>query len=130
MKLYLASFFQEEFHGPGRKIGIAVAKPKESDCDLVFDPFAPEADSYWNYHKAKHSDPEAGIKFVEAYEKRLETFCKQVEKDAQEQGKSPIELLPFEDGDSLLSWEHNGNVSYRAHLAEYLRRLGYEVEEN
>ncbi len=131
MKIILASYFQPEYHGTGRKIGISVGKkPHNVECDFVFPQFAPEPESYWAYHQNKHTDPDAGVKFVEAYEARLEAFCAEVEADAKEENKTPIEILPFRNQDSLLSWEKQGSLTYRTHLAKYLERLGYEVEEN
>lgn len=130
ISLVLASFFEPHFHGKGRKIGVAPRKPANVECDLVFDPLSPTADDYFTYHKNKHDGPEAGEKFVEAYKTQLGNFCMQVSKDAKKQGKDITELLPFKDGDTLLSWERKGSVTYRKHLAEYLRDLGYDVIEN
>lgn len=131
MKLVLASYFQPENHGPGRKIGVSPGKPKESptECDVVFQSFVPEG--YWDYHKAKKTDPkEAGVKFVTSYEDQLSKFVESVNEEAKKEGKSPLEILPFKDGDTLLSWENKGNMSYRGILARFLRDLGYEVEES
>lgn len=129
MKLVLASYFQPENHGPGRKIGASPGKPRDvNDCESVFTPFVPN--DYWDYHKNKKTDPEAGRKFVEGYNAQLESFVKEVQAEAAAQGKSVQELLPFQDGDNLLTWEKKGNLSYRAILAKYLTQLGYEVEEN
>lgn len=128
MKLVLASYFQPENHGPGRKIGVSPGKPRDVECDVVFTPFVPN--NYWEYHSNKKTDPDAGRKFVEGYNAQLESFVKEVKSEAESLGKSVQELLPFEDGCSLLSWEKKGNLSYRGILAKYLTQLGYEVEEN
>lgn len=132
MRLVLASFFQPEFHGPGRKIGVAPTKPNNvDDCDLVFAPLSPDADEYYAYHDTKKLDPkQAGEKFVGAYKQRLDEFKRGVKEAAIEQDKPVEELLPFKEGDTLLSWEHRGHLSYRSLLAECLRDLGYEVIEN
>ena len=133
MRLVLASFFQEENHGHGRKIGICPKKPDSEEsvpCDLKFVALDP-GDLYWNYHKQKHSDPDqAGKQFVSAYREKLQHFVEDVRKTASEQGKTVLEVLPFKEGDTLLSWEKKGNTSYRAITAEYLRQLGYDVEES
>jgi hypothetical protein len=50
--------------------------------------------------------------------------------EAESQNKTVQEILPFKDGDTLLSWELKGNLSYRSSVANTLRELGYEVEEN
>jgi|SRR5690606_6036995 len=131
MKLILASYFEEDNHGHGRKIGVAPSKPKDLpyDCDFVFSHLSPE-DLYWEYHKNKKNDPElAGKIFVENFEAKLKDFSNAVVKEAEEKGISNLEVLPFKDGDTLLSWEKGGHTSFRTHIAACLRELGYEVEE-
>jgi hypothetical protein len=44
------------------------------------------------------------------------------------ENKKLIELLPFEDGDTLLSWERYERQSYRPTVAAFLEKLGYEVQ--
>jgi hypothetical protein len=130
MKLVLASYFQPENHGPGRKIGISPSKPKEIECELKFDPLSPEQ-LYWDYHKYKKDDPDmAGKAFNKAFREKLDGFFETVQKDSAAQNKSVFELLPFQEGDTLLSFEHKGHLTYRSIVAEYLRKVGYEVEEN
>lgn len=130
MKIVTASFFQEENHGPGRKIGISPGKPNDVECDTVFYPLSP-GQLYWDYHKQKKAGNEdAGENFVNGYKEQLDNFVHSVKKEAQETGKTVFEVLPFQDGDTLLSWENKGHLTYRAHAAEALRELGYEVEEN
>jgi len=130
-KLVLASFFETEKWGPGRSIGISPGKPKEAkECDLKFDALSP-GDLYWDYHKYKKDDPEiAGKAFEKAFRAQLDTFVKEVNAEAEKQNKSVFDILPFKDGDTLLSWEKGGHMTYRVIVAEYLRKLGYEVEEN
>ena len=128
MKLVLASYFQPENHGDGRKIGVSPGKPRDIECESVFTSFVPA--NYWEYHETKKTDPEAGRKFVEGYNSQLEEFVAEVKQEAEKQGVPVHQLLPFKDGDTLLSWEKKGNLSYRAILAKYLMELGYEVEEN
>jgi len=119
MTLVLASYFEPENHGPGRKIGVSINKPEEGSCEFRFDPFVPNADVFWEYHKTKQTDPLAGKKFSDAYKKQLDEFLEVASK----------EDLPFEDGDTLLSYERKGHLSYRTILAIYLEKLGYEVEQ-
>lgn len=141
MKIYTASFWEPEEHGPGRKIGISPSKPKNLqeecgyDCDMCHEWLSPE-DVYWDYHKAKReasSDEnllkKAGQDFVESYQARLDEFKETLTKESIETGKSIQELIGLEDGDTLLSWERGGNLTFRSHTAEFLRNLGYEVEE-
>lgn len=133
MKLILASFFEEENHGPGRKIGICPKKPTSdsaSESDFVFRPLDP-GQLYWDYHKYKKDDPKmAGEAFVEAYRKQCEEFVSDVKMKAEKDSVSIFDILPFKDGDTLLTWEKKGSTSYRAIAAEYLRELGYDVTEN
>jgi len=133
MKLVLASYFEKDNHGSGRKIGISPGKPKSSDaveCDLRFGALDP-GQLYWDYHKFKKEDPEhAGEAFTVAYKKQCQDFIDDVKDKAAKESKTVFELLPFQDGDTLLSWEKKGNTSYRAIAAEFLRELGYEVVEN
>ena len=132
MQIVLASYFEEDNHGSGRKIGVSPGKPQnlDYDCESVFEPFSP-GDLYWDYHKNKKEDYEqAGQIFSEGYRAKLDAFVESAQAKADEEGVSVLEVLPFKDGDTLLSWEKKGNTSYRAMLADYLRELGYDVEEN
>ena len=129
-KLITASYFQEENHGPGRKIGISPGKPNQAQCDLRFEPLDP-GELYWDYHKEKKIDPKAaGENFISGYRAQCQAFVNAVKDEVESTGKSVFEILPFKEGDNLLSWENKGNTTYRAIAAEYLRELGYEVEEN
>jgi hypothetical protein len=78
----------------------------------------------------KSGDENAGEVFREKYQEQLKTFVDNLKKEAAEQNKELTELLPFEEGDTLLAWERKGNLSYRTMLAETLREIGYDVEEN
>lgn len=141
MKLYTASYWEPEVHGPGRKIGISPSKPKNLqeecgyDCDFCHEYLSPE-DVYWDYHKAKKAagddkelQKKAGDDFVTNYKARLKEFKEAVERESYNTGKSVQDLIGFEDGDTLLSWERGGHLTFRTHAAEFLRELGYEVEE-
>lgn len=141
MKLYTASFWEPEVHGPGRKICISPSAPKnlKEECgyepDFVHEYLSPE-DVYWDYHKAKKAADgdadllqKAGEDFVANYVARLDEFKVALEKQAAETGQSVQDLIGFEDGDTLLSWERGGHTTFRTHTAEFLRGLGYEVEE-
>lgn len=132
MKLVLASYFEPQYHGEGRKIGISPGKPSNLafECNILFDYFSP-GDLYWNYQKTKNIDyEEAGKVFVSGYREQLDTFFAELKESAKEENKTIQELLPFSEGDTLLSWEKKSSTSYRAILAEYLREAGYDVEEN
>ena len=141
MKIYTASYWEPEFHGFGRKIGISPSKPKNLreevgyDCNLFHEFLSPE-EIYWNYHKEKKeagNDEEllkqAGERFTISYNERLEFFKKCLFEEAESSGKSIYELIGLKDGDTLLSWERSDNTTFRTFAAKCLRDLGYDVEE-
>jgi hypothetical protein len=147
VKIYLASYFEPENHGPGRKIGISPGKPQNLidecgyDCEISYPGLSPDQ-AYWDYHSAKkiamkENDEdrkaelmqEAADNFVDSYQKILDSFVAEVEKQAQATGKSIFEVIGLEDGDTLLSWERCGHTTYREHAAKALVKLGCEVVE-
>lgn len=128
MKLYLASYFQPENHGPGRLIGISYGKPKDTDAPYVYRQFVPSADIWFKYKDlAKENQEKASATFEVDYKQQIGNFVNQLTKDAKAQGKSPMEMLPLESGDTLASWEKDGHLTYRLLLAPFLQELGYEV---
>lgn len=141
MKIYTASFFEPEYHGKGRKIAICPSKPKTLqeefgyDCDLKYEGLSPE-DIYWDYLKNKKAangneelSKKAGQNFASNYMNRLEQFKLEVEKISKETGDNILDIIGLQDEDTLLSWERGGNLTFRTHTADFLRSLGYEVEE-
>ena len=141
MKIYTASYWEPDFHGPGRKIGISPSKPNNLmdecgyECDLCFRDLSPE-DVYWDYHKAKKAAGDdddllkvAGDNFVDSYQERLNNLGASYIKHARETGKSIQDLIGLEEGDTLLSWERGGHRTFRTHTAAFLREMGYDVEE-
>lgn len=140
MKLYLASFLEPGNFGPsGRIVGISFNSPppkakEETQVSLesvgLFEPFAPSKELIHNYQEQKFDGiKEAGNNFSVAYEQQLEDYCQELEQEAIKENCSMLELLPFEDGDTLCSWERNDRTHYRGTLAKYLKRLGYEVSD-
>lgn len=129
MKLILASYFESEKHGSGRKIGISPSKPKDVECEFKFEPLDP-GQLYWDYHRMKKTNPDLAVKvFIEEYTKQCNKFVEEVLKDAEEQKKTVNELLNFQNEDNFLSWEKGENPSHRNIAADCLRKLGYDVEE-
>ena len=129
MKLYLASFEEHHNHGPGRKIAIADTKPDFYDVDGAFTFLMPKQEITHEYRKMQIANQmKAASFFNKEYKQQLSDFCSDVLKNAGEQNTDPTSLLPFKDGDSLLSWERESFTSYRPVVAEYLKKLGYEVE--
>lgn len=122
MRLVMASYFEPENHGEGRKIGITSGKPRNVEVDFRFDSFDP-GELYWDY-KNKKIDSDT---FVSEYKRKMAEFVSDVRETAKAEGKSVEEVLPFEDGDTLLSWEHSGHTSFREFVAAALVELGYDV---
>lgn len=121
--IYLAAYTQTENHGPGKKIAIAYSKPDDLQVAGVFEPFIPKESISLEYKERQlNSQSEASEHFVAAYTEQLQEFFDKVAKD----GKA-TEVLPFEDGDTLLTWERHGRRSIRPVLAEVLKKAGYEV---
>lgn len=128
MKIYLASFFEKENHGPGKLISVSLDKPNVH-TDGVFEKFAPTKKISDNYIKDQSEDQVmASQNFISNYKKQLDLFYNEVLKAAQESKVSPIEVLPFSDGDTLACWEREGYTNYRSLLAACLSEFGYEVE--
>ena len=74
MKIILASYWEPENHGPGRKIGISPGKPRglKYKCDFVLEALSPDDDCYYKYHEQKTKDYErAGQEFVQEYTDKL-----------------------------------------------------------
>lgn len=129
MKLYLASFFEPDNYGPGRKISVATGVPKDIKVNSSFDPLVPEG--MREYYRERNNDMKAaGEKFEISYNAQLDKLYKNLVEDAKNENKEIKELLPFQDGDTLLSWEKSGNTSYRLLLNDFLKKLGYEVALN
>ncbi|MFA6201548.1 MAG: hypothetical protein WC679_14215, partial [Bacteroidales bacterium] len=68
--------------------------------------------------------------FIVEFKKQLDEFYNKVVKAAQAKNITPIELLPFKENDTLVSWERKANTHYRGLIAELLKKLGYEIVEN
>ena len=151
MKIVLASYFAEETHGPGRKIGITHDKPPalddlDYDCEFRYEALAPDRGDMigyyvdrnklkkeaggWNFDEdQKERFKKIGKKFSDAYEEKLKKFVDHVIAESEETGRTPQDIVGLEEGDTLLSLEKGGNTSYRSLTAEYLRKLGYDVNE-
>ena len=153
MQIVLASYFQPENHGPGRKIGITHDRPQKLDeevdyeCTQTYQALAPDKYSMieyyvernkikkeaggWNFDDEQQERfDEIGKVFQDAYREKLQSFVDEVNKQASDSDKTVFEIVGLEDGDTLLSLEKAGNKSYRSMTAEYLRKLGYNVRES
>lgn len=132
MKLFLASFLQRENFGPGNVISICRgSKPKDCDVKQQFVHFIPAQSLLDQYYLLRNNDQKAaGELFVTGYQSQLQQTIDEIIKEAAKTTLSPIQVLPFKDGDTLCSWERKQNNNYRKILAPYLERLGYEVVLN
>lgn len=132
MKLYLASFLEPHNFGPGRIIGIANGdKPDHLECELVFKELIPNIEIMKEYRTLYLKDrKKASANFINGLTKQLDQFLEDVLNECKKENKTPMELLPFEDGDTLGSWERKAFTNYRVLIAPYLEKLGYEVVVN
>ena len=129
MKLFLASFLQKENFGPGTVISICNgSKPRDTVVKQQFKHFIPSQELINTYYDVVAEEPEKASKiFVSGYQKQLEEVVTSIRQEAEKEGVTPTDILPFRDGDTLCSWERSHNNNYRKILAPYLEKLGYEV---
>lgn len=132
MKIYLTSFLESNNFGPGRMIGIANGnKPNYIKCDLIFKELIPSNEIMLSYNKECFKNAKKASKsFITNFTGQLDRFYTDVVSSAKEEKVTPQELLPFEEGDSLGSWERKEYTNYRKLIAPYLEKLGYEVVNN
>ena len=132
MKLYLASFLEPHNFGPGRVISIANGdKPDHIECDQVFPWLVPSIETTKQYRDESLNNPKvAGKNFVDRFTSELDAFMDELTETCKKDGVTPQDILPFEDGDTLASWERADFTNYRRLVAPYLEKLGYEVVNN
>ena len=135
MKLFLASFLERDNFGPGKVIAIIDPrgnnKPDDIKCDSFFKPFTPSAELVDSYQGMRGNDPAgAADMFTSTYTDQLESFFKEVSEDAEKEGKTIQDLLPFKNGDTLVSWERGAFTNYRRILGPILEKMGYIVSLN
>ena len=129
MKIYLASYMEPNNHGPGRKIAITDTKPKKFEVDAAFTFFIPPKKLVNEYRENQLKGQEVASKnFQNGYREQLTKFFNQLKEDSKNTGQTALELLPFQDGDTLLFWERKGFRSCRTILVDYLKEAGYDVE--
>lgn len=132
MKLFLASFLEPENFGPGKVIGIALGnKPKHLDCSIKFESLTPKREILQTYYNMVADDPvKAGEYFRTQFNIQLDGFVKEVKEECKKLKKKPQDILPFEEGDTLASWERAKNHNYRGAVADCLEKLGFEIQRN
>lgn len=127
-KIYLASYMETHNHGPGRKIAISSSKPDDFEVSAAFEYFIPPTEIIDSYKKIqKISQDNASEFFVSSYESQLKDFFTNVKTVAENNNTSVVDELPFENGDTLLSWERAHYTSYRPIIAKFLEEAGYDV---
>lgn len=129
MKLFLASFLERDNFGPGRVISITSgSKPKNIDVSSIFLPFTPPLELVRQYNEISAEDKsKASDLFINGYSHQLNNVVSELETENKE---GYFDLLPFQDGDTLCSWERKDYTNYRSILAPVLEKLGYEVVLN
>lgn len=133
MKIYFASYLESENCGPGKKYAISFNPPPDNfHVDGLVRYLIPTEEISNNYYQMIYPDDidsqkKASDYFNKAFLEQLRATFLELVKSAKELGKTEIELLPFQDGDTLLSWERYGNSNYRGTVAKLLKKIGYEV---
>ena len=140
MKLYLASMLEPENFGSGKIYAIARTKPDELNVDGLYSHLIPKDEFISKYKEMQlnynQNVPESIIEaqklasdyFNKAFYEQLKLFLVELNKAAKEENKTMMELLPFNDGDTLVSWERFGNTNYRGVVGGLLQKIGYKVE--
>lgn len=139
MKIYLASMLEPENFGDGKIYAIANTKPLNLNVAGLYSFLTPK-DEYNAKYKEMQLDYDQSIPesvalaqtkaseyFNSAFYGQLKSFLIDLNRASKEEGKSIMELLPFEDGDTLVSWERFGNTNYRGTVAGLLKKIGYEI---
>jgi len=128
LKIYLSSYLEKNNFGPGKLFAIAATKPDNLDIEEAYTFFIPAQGILENYKKTQLEDQtKASNYFNLAFKAQLESFVEAVLAVNEKEATPIFELLPFSDGDTLLSWEREGFTSYRPIVAECLEKLGYEI---
>lgn len=128
MKLYLASYLEKHNFGSGELYAIANTKPNNFKLSQAYTFFIPAEGILEKYRKLQlENQKEAADYFNTAFSAQLDSFVDAVKAVHENEGTPIFELLPFKDGDTLLSWEREGYTSYRPMIAKCLKVLGYEV---
>lgn len=139
MKLYLASMLEPENFGDGKVYAIAKTKPMTLNVIGLYSHLTPPDELIAKYKEMQldydQNIPEtvtaaqkkASNYFNTAFYEQLKSFLMDLNKAAKEENKKMMELLPFEEGDTLVSWEKEGNSNYRGTVGGLLKKIGYEV---
>ena len=139
MQLYLASMYEPENFGPGKVYAIARIKPLNLNVAGLYSHLTPKEEYVEKYKKMQidydqnipasvlEAQKKAADYFKSVFYDQLKSFLIELNKAAKEENKKMMELLPFEDGDTLVSQEKEGNSNYRGMVGGLLKKIGYEV---
>jgi len=140
MKIYLVSAFEPQNLGTGKIYAIisqieAQNKQYDIKIDGAYPQLTPSDDIIKEYRKIqlelseenKDAQERASKYFTTAFYEQCKNFYKSLHKASIEENISMMELLPFKDGDSLVSNERFGMSNYRSIVAGVLKKIGYEV---
>jgi hypothetical protein len=130
---------EPENFGPGKVYAIARSKPEELVVAGLYSHLTPN-EEYISTYKKMQLDYDQDIPdtvsaaqklaseyFNTAFYEQCKLFLIELNKAAKNENKKMIDLLPFEDGDTLVSWERFGNSNYRGMVGGLLKKIGYEV---
>lgn len=126
---------EPENFGSGKVYAIANTKPNELIVDGLYTYLTPKDEYIEQYKKIQlelsdekpNALKDAADYFTGIFYNQLKLFLINLNKAAKEENKTMMELLPFCDGDSLVSWERFGNSNYRGLVGGALKKIGYEV---
>ena len=130
MKIYLASFYEKHNHGNGRKFSVCSSFPEDTPTQGMIPYLTPSPSILSEYDKNKINieiSARAGEIFETSFKKELDALYLDLTEESKVNNKSIMEILPFEDGDTLLSWEREHYTNYRKNIANILQKIGYEV---
>ncbi len=125
--------------GSGKVYAITRTKPPELIVAGLYSHLTPKNEYIETYKKMQldyseqtpealnEAQKKASVYFNTAFYGQLKSFLMDLNKAAKEENKTMMELLPFEDGDTLVSWEKFEYTNYRGSVAGVLRKIGYEV---
>jgi hypothetical protein len=132
MRLFLASLLEPENFGPGRVISIATGKkPENINVNIKFDELIPDKKIVNKYYSTSRKKAKAASgSFIEDFTAQLSSFKNEVLALAKDQDKKPTDILPFKEGDTLVSWERKAFTNYRVLIAPILTELGFDVVIN
>lgn len=130
MKIYLASFFEKQNHGNGRKFSVCEGFPEDVPTQGMIHYLTPSSEIIKEYHQNKLNTDisyKAGEIFELSFAKELDCLYSDLVEESKSSGKDLKDILPFKDGDTLLSWEREHYTNYRKVISKILEKLGYEV---